>query len=389
MPVQDFPQELKNLIATGWVRSHPAIDITLDDDTELHLSTVNIAFDATNYTSRLKKVNSIRTSRSRSVDRAEIVLDNADLSIGDQLFEADSLLDNAKAVLHWIYVNVWDDTEMYRVTRISGLIHTFTEEGSSDVNLTLISDDYAGGGVAPFEVKQTCVWKYKDGINCDYAGPIPTCDFSFNGTNGCVVHFETEMAKARYGGHALDLVETAFTDFGGLDTSGNPFGGLDDNLCFLAGTPLAINADWDELPIERMGESETILGVNKLTLDPIPDRPAAPLLIGETRFYFNLLFSDGAELNVTPSHPFYPIPGERVRVKDFDIGMKFRRNVRGKFRTVKLVRMTPITLMEPVPVYNQPVALTRGYWANGFAASNQKQRQEELPYLFYNTGQNV
>jgi hypothetical protein len=390
MPIKDFPAGLTTLLNTGWVRSHPALDITLDDDSVLHYSTIPIAFETDTYTDRLAKVNTVKASLGRAVDRAEVVLDNSDLAVGDLLLDvdADELLDNAKAVLHWIYVNVWDSSEIYRVTRLSGLLYTFSEDNSTELNLTIISDAYAGGGVAQFEVKPFCVWKYKDGINCDYAGALPTCDFSYDGVNGCVAHFGTEMAKARFGGGAVDITETAVIDYGQWDVgSGGGGGGINDGLCFLAGTPLYVNEQYDSLPIQYINSAPggSILGVERSTLNPVPDVQARPVIVGDTRHWFELVFSDGAILNVTPSHPFYPMPGERVRVRDFNVGMPFRRNVLGKWRTVKLIRMTQRTSLDPVPVFNQPVAGTRGYWANGFPVSNRKNDDGELPYRSFDT----
>lgn len=40
-----------------------------------------------------------------------------------------------------------------------------------------------------------CAWRYKD-KRCGYTGPLPTCDYSLQGTNGCAVHGNT----LRFGG---------------------------------------------------------------------------------------------------------------------------------------------------------------------------------------------
>lgn len=37
------------------------------------------------------------------------------------------------------------------------------------------------------QMKERCAWRYK-GYGCDYSGPMPTCDYSLNGANGCVAH---------------------------------------------------------------------------------------------------------------------------------------------------------------------------------------------------------
>lgn len=37
------------------------------------------------------------------------------------------------------------------------------------------------------QFKDRCVWKYK-GQRCKYTGPLPTCDYTRTGSNGCIAH---------------------------------------------------------------------------------------------------------------------------------------------------------------------------------------------------------
>lgn len=45
------------------------------------------------------------------------------------------------------------------------------------------------------QFRDRCLWRYK-GVECGYAGDLPTCDFTLLGGNGCNVHANT----ARFGG---------------------------------------------------------------------------------------------------------------------------------------------------------------------------------------------
>lgn len=45
------------------------------------------------------------------------------------------------------------------------------------------------------QFRDRCQWRYK-GAECAYAGPLGTCDFTLNGSNGCVAHGNEE----RFGG---------------------------------------------------------------------------------------------------------------------------------------------------------------------------------------------
>lgn len=43
--------------------------------------------------------------------------------------------------------------------------------------------------------KDFCAWRYK-GVECGYAGPLASCDFTLQGPNGCAAHANSE----RFGG---------------------------------------------------------------------------------------------------------------------------------------------------------------------------------------------
>lgn len=381
MPIADFPEGLTDLINGGWVRSFPALDINFSDDTALHLSTVPLVIGDTTYEDRLEGVKSIKATRSRSVDRAELVVDNTDLVVGDTLLddENEDILQNLPAVLSQVYVNIRDNSEIYQIPKMSGIIHTFTEDGSTALNITLISDDYAGGPVAPYSVRKSCVWQYKDGINCTYSGDIPTCDLSFEGANGCVAHFGMDMAKARYGGGAIDLTENTRRAFQPISNPGGPiYGG---GGCFIGETPIYVSeADLTiTRPIREFREGDPIVGFNRVDLLPVDDMAAKDVLRPQYREWFHLVFSDGATLDVTGTHPFFPEADRRVLVEDFEVGMKFRRLTPSGWRTVRLIAMEPRSSYIPLTFFNVPVSETHDYYANGFPVSNRKDHRVEFP----------
>lgn len=45
------------------------------------------------------------------------------------------------------------------------------------------------------QMKDRCSWQYKS-ARCGYTGTLPTCDYTFQGTNGCEIHNNTK----NYGG---------------------------------------------------------------------------------------------------------------------------------------------------------------------------------------------
>jgi hypothetical protein len=375
MPVKDFPSGLTDLLNRGWVRVFPTVDISLSDGTILHLSTVPITVAGITYDDKLKSVKSVKSTQNRSVDRAELVIDNTDLSVGDTLLDEsnDDLLDNLPASYGQIYVNTRNRDEKYLIPRMSGLLYTFSEDGETDLNITLISDAYAGGGVADLDVKPSCVFRYKDGYNCTYSGDLPTCDLSFSGANGCVAHFGWDDSKSAIrrrgtrhrrcnprGIHAIQHRPKR----GHRHTGG---GG-----CFFGDTPIYTGEDYAEKAIRSFKGGDPLLGFGRDTFVPQQDTADQDVFRHTFRNWYHLLFSDGSHLNVTGTHPFFPMPGERVLVEDFTEGMKFRRNVGGRMRTVKLIRKQRKFSLAPMTFFNVPAAETHDYYANGFHVSNLK-----------------
>jgi hypothetical protein len=373
MPIADFPTGLTTLLNKGWVRSFPVLEIQFNFDPvhPLYLSTVPLSVGDILYEDRLKKINSVKSSLNRSVDRAEIVIDNTDLRIGDIIDDsADSILENVPAHYYQVYKSI-DGSQVYKIPKMSGILYTYSEDGGTDLNITLISDAYAGGGVAQYGVQQSCVWQYKDGINCTYSGTLETCDLTFNGPNGCLTHFGLDEAKSNFGGGATDLDEQARRAF--QPFSGGGEGGPNENqFCFFGTTPIYIDDTYADRPIKEFKEGDPVLSFNKDTFETEGDTAQKNVFRHKRRSWYSLLFSDGAFLNVTPSHPFFPQPGQRVTAENLEVGMKMRRNVGGQWRTVSLVGKTFKTSLVPIDFYNVPVTKNHTYYANGFPVSNIK-----------------
>lgn len=384
MPVEGFPSQLTTLLKNGWVNMYPLLEIFFSNSTVMRLSTIPITEPFGNtYDPGLKKVNAMKASLSRSVDRVEMVLENADLRYGDFLLDDsnDSILENVPATYSILYQDPRSKGSLYRITKMTGILYTYLESGNTDLNLTLISDAYAGGGVAPYEVKPSCVWKYKDGINCDYSGSLPSCDLSFDGINGCITHFGFDMARARFGGGARDLDEESKATFDPLTTVGNGGGG-GTGYCFMGSTPIEVDGFGSTRPIRELKAGDPIFSFNKETFETTDDKAANDRMVAEYRNWYSLVFSDGSSVEVTEDHPFIPQPGLRIRTRDLELGQSFRRFVDGNWRTVKLISKSARSSHVPTPFYNVPVAANHTYFANGFPVSNRKDPlEDELPII--------
>lgn len=210
----DFDEGLETLIATGWYRIHPAVIVTLGDGvTTAKYSTVNIQVGSDTFVDRLKFVGSAKMSLTSAVDRVPLELWNADSQGGLAFIDPVEALDGAKASYYQIYVNPSDADEKYLVEEISGVLKVDPNAGANDetVETTLVSDTAALPSIAGnLPILPDCANRYRDGVApglgaCDYDGELPTCDMTFDGGNGCAVHFTFEEALVRFGGHSLNL----------------------------------------------------------------------------------------------------------------------------------------------------------------------------------------
>jgi hypothetical protein len=225
-----FPSGLTALIArraaasvpgsAGWYGKVPAVIITLGDGvTTLKYSTENITVGADTFVDRLKYVGALKQSMTRAVDRVPIQLWNADSQAGLALIDPVEALDGAKAVYSRIFVNPSDPNEKYLVEELAGVLAVDPGAGAGDeiVAMTLVSDTAARPSiVGNFPILPACANQFKAGLTnpfevCDYSGPLPTCDLTYDGANGCRVHFSEAEAIAKFGGHARDLDQGTIT----------------------------------------------------------------------------------------------------------------------------------------------------------------------------------
>jgi hypothetical protein len=214
-----FPSGLQTLIATGWYRVHPAIIATLGDGaTVLKYSTLNITVGADTFVDQLKYAGPCKMSLTRAVDRVPIEIWNGDAEAGLAFIDPVEALDGAKASYYRIYGNPDDFDENYLIEEIAGVLVVDPGAGAGDetVEMTIVSDTAALPSiVGDRALQKSCVNRYKDGFFCPYSGPLPDCDRTFDGANGCTLHFGQEEALIRFGGHTRDLDNGTLVQIGG------------------------------------------------------------------------------------------------------------------------------------------------------------------------------
>jgi hypothetical protein len=229
MPLE-FSDDLKALIATGWCGLVQFIEITLGDATQLFYATRDFTADDDHiYIEMIKSVEGGKLSLGKSVDRVQLTLYNADAEAGRAIVAPANQLHNTRAIIGTIYVNLDDPSEFYRVEEDTGIV-TAGAATDDEVAIVFISDTYAEDSIAgDLPVLSSCGWQYRK-FGCGYAGGIPTCDQTFDGKNGCIVHFDYTTAQARYGGVALFLDDATVNQLGGSGSASGDGGNVSGEL---------------------------------------------------------------------------------------------------------------------------------------------------------------
>lgn len=226
---QTFSAGLQALLASGYWRWHPFIEITLSNGTTLYYSTVGVTVAGRTYVNKLLKMNGGKISATKSVDRLSLTIDGT--VPGDASGIVLPYLQKARALVGSLYVDIRDSANNYRVELDDGVVSSISQDDRVG-ELLFISSTYQepvhSGGLP---ILRTCAWKYKS-AQCSYAGALPTCDLTFDGINGCLAHFPNSQATAylRFGGHALflDAASQEEQQGGGTTTAGGGGGGNGD-----------------------------------------------------------------------------------------------------------------------------------------------------------------
>lgn len=207
MPLS-FPTGLQNLIASGWCRYHPFVELYLSGGIVLRYSIANIVADGNAYSNNLKNISGGKISLTDSVDRVTFTLYNADAIAGQQMIATRTPLDRVNAIVGTIYANIQNENEVYRVVEDDGLVNA-SNATDTELECVFISSTYIEKSICgDIKIDENCAYKYKSiesFASCGYSGSITTCARNFTGVNGCTAHFEYDVARERFGGHAMFL----------------------------------------------------------------------------------------------------------------------------------------------------------------------------------------
>lgn len=211
---------LAGTAGTTHIGEQAVIDIILTTGTTVRYSEETVILSGQSYSPYLSYVGGLRQSNGASVDRAEIQLHNAD-GVLTSVFNATDVLENAEVIVYRVFTDPVSGTT-YKRERFGGIVIDPVIDDDV-IRITVLSDTYANQSVAgDIWIDRKCTKRYKDANpgECGYSGSLPSCDHTYDGPNGCRIHFSEEEAKIRYGGDALQIDEQTLRDLTG--STGTP-----------------------------------------------------------------------------------------------------------------------------------------------------------------------
>lgn len=152
----------------------------------------------------------VMESTKREVPSLRLILQNADGVLGPKLYPGITGGEDLRG--RRVVVRRADRTQLGSAPAAGYVIEfTFFVESVTWISRADVALDL---GVFPAEAIQVpdrslqglrCRWRYK-GEHCGYVGTLPTCDFTFDGKNGCVAHFGADPKRfGAFYARGLDL----------------------------------------------------------------------------------------------------------------------------------------------------------------------------------------
>lgn len=178
---------VKALLLSGSATIHTTLDITFGDDSEIHVSTVDIGsvstntYGTVNYVKNLRTSGSLEQSLTVSADKVDLEIQNIDLVLGGAIIDSRLKLNGARGILSHVFVDGGTKTQ---IEILHGQIANASSE-DMNVKMQLISFLSLTGPVGGWRpLMKYCPWMFKkDG--CNSTDPSSTCSHTFEGVNGC------------------------------------------------------------------------------------------------------------------------------------------------------------------------------------------------------------
>lgn len=183
------------------LESHTTLEVLIDNGDILrnyYFASSKLFFRGVTWEPALKQASEVKSSLTRSSDRCTVELFNADTELGKEFLSLGSAIDGAETVMgrHWIDLD--SGMHFHDVLLTGALVAPPVDEDV--VAVSTVSQPYANISVgASRRVSRSCQFNFRQPDTCGYAGSLLTCDFTLNGTGGCLGRHGDPLHRAKNG----------------------------------------------------------------------------------------------------------------------------------------------------------------------------------------------
>lgn len=302
-----LPETIKAVLEQDWAETHDLIELTIPEQEDpaypevtLYLATAdNIWIGGNYYNPVINKIESIKFSKGRSPDNAEVVIENVSRVFGFLLTDTQRGIDGAKAVIKKAFKIHDGSYEAYPL--FIGYVRDVRVD-ETQLEISIVSDmSRAGTTVAGRTITQRCIWIFKD-KNCGWTiaqtGDPVFCDYGVDTPKGCKSHSNLH----RFGGVPAF---TALNSGNGYDpNNGWPIDPDRTGWCVTPDTQiLCINElgqeYWRQAKDVKAGDY--LVSVSKF--NALVKTKVIEVARGETTRIYNFTTENGVSLSCSPTHP--------------------------------------------------------------------------------------
>lgn len=187
------------------IETHTTLELSVNTVAEIKnyfFATAMLTFDGVVWQPQLRRASEIRSSLTRTTNRASLELQNVDTALGVEFLSIRNFIFGAEAKVghNWKCDEIGLDVHKVLLTgAVTGL-----EVAESAVSLTVVADIYSSVSVGPSRtITRLCQWQQHGdfkGPECGYTGAESTCNGLLNDAGGCEGRHGTPLKFARFGG---------------------------------------------------------------------------------------------------------------------------------------------------------------------------------------------
>lgn len=200
---RNLPHGLQDLLSRPYkqIESHSTLQLTIQHEEKLasyYLATAWLTVSGIAYAGHLRETSEINTSITRSADRANVRIQNADTLLGVELFDLADYLYASECVIGRFYLDKLSGSTFHHEFLTGAIVDIQPDQDF--VELAAVADPYAPISVGAFrQISKLCQFTYGDASTCQSTSTKTSCNYRLTDTDGCAGRHSSTDNRAKCG----------------------------------------------------------------------------------------------------------------------------------------------------------------------------------------------